>query len=169
MCSARISAGDDGGSPWSMEHSQLVHFTPDFFPSAQALCSSMPLLSSGSDCYYCKLKAISVLTAISYMPESDGASLPCPLEPSRHPHPCRQPSVARSLVHYGRGFAAAFRPRGLLRTHTPAVAGEGEGCRMGEAAVYARVRTVRQTGQASVQVPASGCSVPNSPSTRLEA
>jgi hypothetical protein len=43
--------------------------------------------------------------------ESDGASLLCPLEPSRRPRPCRLPSVARSLVHYGRGCAAGFRPR----------------------------------------------------------
>ena len=120
-------------------------FTPDFLsPSACAHCvrpQSVPLLS---------FPAVAVLysSCVLYQicAERDGASLLCPLEPSRRPHPCRLPS----LVHYRRGCAAAFRPRGLrtiLRLAAAAVAakGEGEGCEKQRCTyVY-----VRQTDQGS--------------------
>jgi hypothetical protein len=101
-----------------------VDFTPDFLSlSACAHCvrpQSVPLLS---------FPAVAVLysSCVLYQicAERDGASLLCPLEPSRRPHPCRLPSP----VHYRRGCAAAFRPRGLrttLRLAAAAVAAKGE-------------------------------------------
>lgn len=128
-------------------------FTPDFLSlSACAHCvrpQSVPLLSFPAG-RTTVISAVALLysSCVLYQicAERDGASLLCPLEPSRRPHPCRLPSP----VHYRRGCAAAFRPRGLrttLRLAAAAVAakGEGEGCEKQRCThVY-----VRQTGQGS--------------------
>jgi hypothetical protein len=124
-------------------------FTPDFLSlSACAHCvrpQSVPLLS---------FPAVAVLysSCVLYQicAERDGASLLCPLEPSRRPHPCRLPSS----VHYRRGCAAAFRPRGLrtiLRLAAAAVAAKGEGEGEGEGCEKQRCTHVyvRQTDQGS--------------------
>jgi hypothetical protein len=105
FCGAIDVLCDAGGS---------MIFTPDF-PSLSHLCSrtvsvrlclSFPFRRVGL-LYSCILYPSCVLYQICA--GSDGASLLCPLEPSRRPHPCRLPSP----VHYSRGCAAAFRPRGL--------------------------------------------------------
>jgi hypothetical protein len=122
-------------------------FTPDFLSlSVCAHCvrpQSVPLLS---------FPAVAVLysSCVLYQicAERDGASLLCPLEPSRRPHPCRLPSP----VHYRRGCAAAFRPRGLrtiLRLAAAAVAGKGEGERDARSSGVPTCRYVRQTDQGS--------------------
>ena len=150
----------DDAMMWVDSHPGLLSI-----PSAFAHCASpfrlVGLLWSGYN---------GPATCVLYLmcAESDGASMISPLEPSRRP----PSSVARSLVHYGRGCIAGFRPRGLriiLLPTAPMVAREEEGCWMAGAAVYARVRTADKPST-QWKLPASGCSVPNysTYSTRLE-
>jgi len=144
----------DDAMMWVDSHPGLLSI-----PSAFAHCASpfrlVGLLWSGYN---------GPATCVLYLmcAESDGASMISPLEPSRRP----PSSVARSLVHYGRGCIAGFRPRGLRTAPYSCLLLPRwrERAREGE---KQRCKHIRQAKQASGKY-SSECSVPDCLSTRLE-